>query len=177
MSRMLSVVDVATSTCIATAAAFEAMIEVQRWLPDADKMIVSNIGWSNFVPLALMVLVGCLWIVRLFLSGKRTIQILAPIEGGIVPTIREVRGSIWPADEPVQIFVHTGREWYPQQLPVRDGAFWAVQCRFETSTAGSEPHFKIAAISRATLLVGPVKRLPWWSTTSSPIVRVTRREQ
>jgi hypothetical protein len=87
-----------------------------------------------------------------------------------------VRGSIWPAQEPVQVFVLTGRKWLPQQLPTRDGALWSARCRFETAPGTNDSAFKIAAISRATLVVGPVRRLPWWSTTTSRIVRVTRRE-
>jgi hypothetical protein len=177
MARLLSVLNVGMAVCIATAAAFETAIEVQERLPDTKETIVPIPSWSNFVPLALLTLATCIWFARVFLSGQKTIQILAPLENSTVPAVREVRGSVWPASEPVQIFVLTGREWRPQQLPARDGAYWSAQCHFETAAAGSTSEYKIAAISRATLVVGPVKRLPWWSTTSSTIVRVTRREQ
>jgi hypothetical protein len=174
MARFGPVLDIAMSVCIATVAAFEAAIEIQRRFPDTQGMMVPIAGWSNLVPLALLALVGCLWLGRLFLPAKRTIQILTPLENSVVPAVHEVRGSIWPAGEPVQVFVLAGREWRPQQLPARDGALWSAQCRFDAPVAGSDLEFKIAAISRPALIVGPVRRLPWWSTTTSGIVRVRR---
>lgn len=174
MARLVSALDIAMSVCIATVAAFEAAIEIQRRFPDDQGVIVTITGWSSLVPLALLALVGCLWLGRLFLPARSAIRILTPLENSAVPAVREVCGSIWPASEPVQVFVLTGREWRPQQLPARDGALWSTQCHFETPVAGSDSNFKIAAISRATLIVGPVRRLPWWSTTTSSIVRVRR---
>jgi hypothetical protein len=175
MARFVSLLDIAMSVCIAAVAAFEAAIEIQRRFPDTQGIMVPIAGWSNLVPLALLALVGCLWLGRLFLPAKRAIQILMPLENSVVPAVYEVRGSIWPASEPVQVFVLTGREWRPQQLPARDGALWSAQCHFETPLAGSDSDFKIAAISRPELIVGPVRRLPWWSTTTTSIVRVRRK--
>src|SRR5262245_50662862 len=174
MARMVPVLDMAMSVCIAAVAALEAAIEIQRRFPDTQGMIVPIAGWPNLVPLALLALVACLWLARLFLPARRAIQILTPLENSVVPAVYEVCGSIWPAHEPVQVFVLTGREWRPQQLPAPDGALWSAQCQFDAPIAGSNSDFKIAAISRAALIVGPVRRLPWWSTTTSAIVRVRR---
>ena len=103
---------------------------------------------------------------------QEKIEILTPLEDEIVPRVREVRGSVWPPGEPLQILVYVGREWQPQQLPSRDGAFWSAQCHFGTPTTGAD--HKIAAISWKTLVIDSAKRLPWWSTTRSNIVRVSR---
>jgi len=173
MSRTLSVLDTAMSVSIALAAAFEAAIEAQRGLPETE-MIVPITGWLHLVPLSLLLLVGCLWLCRLLLPSRRRIEILAPLEDEIVPQVREVRGSVWPPGEPLQILVLVGREWKPQQLPSRDGAFWSAQCHFGTPTAGADADYKIAAISRKTLIIDSTKRLPWWSTTRSNVVRVSR---
>ena len=175
MARFVSVLDTAMAVCLATVAAFEAAIEIQRRFPDTQGMILPVTGWSNLVPLALLALVACLWLGRLFLPETSTIEILTPLEDSVVSAVYEVRGSIWPASEPVQVFVLAGREWRPQQLPARDGALWSAQCHFEMPIAGSDSDFKIAAVSRAALIVGPVRRLPWWSRTTSRIVRVKRR--
>lgn len=172
--RPLSAFDAAIVTCIALVAGLEAAIEFQRLFPESGT-IVSTTGWLRFAPFALLALGGCLWVCQLLLPPRRTIEILAPLEGETVPHMREVRGSIWPASEPVQVFVFTGREWRPQQLPVREGALWSAQCQFDASLAGSDMEFKIAAISRHSLIVGPVRRLPRWSTTTSSIVRVRQQ--
>ena len=170
MLRLLS--DIATAISLALVAALEAAIEVQRGLPQTD-VIVSTTGWVRFAPLGLLIFAGCVWLCQLVLPGRRTIEILTPLEDEAVPQTREVRGSIWPPGAPLQILVFAGWEWQPQQLPTRDGASWSAQCHFGASSAevGS---CKIAAISRQVLVVGAVKRLPWWSTTRSNIVRVTR---
>jgi hypothetical protein len=170
MLRLLS--DIATAISVALVAALEAAIEVQRVLPQTD-VIVSTTGWVRFAPLGLLIFAGCVWLCQLALPGRRTIEILTPLEDEAVPHTREVRGSIWPPGAPLQILVFAGWEWQPQQLPTRDGASWSVQCNFEALSAEAGC-CKIAAISRKVLVVGAVKRLPWWSTTRSNIVRVTR---
>ena len=171
MSRMLSVFDIAAVISIAVIAGFEAAIEVQRGFPQTE-MMVPITGWLQFVPLALLIFVACLWLCHLLLPAGRTIEILAPLENETVPNVREVRGSIWPPSEPLQILVFVGWEWHPQQLPTRDGASWSAQCHFGTPTVGANSDCKVAAISRKTLIVGSVRRLPWWSTTRSNVVRV-----
>jgi hypothetical protein len=174
MSRLLSAFDIATAISLALVAALEAAIEVQRGWPQADAMI-STTGWVRFAPLALLMFAGCLWLCQLFFPRRQTIEILTPLEDETVPQAREVRGSIWPPSAPVQILVFVGWEWQPQQLPTRDGASWSAQCHFgPPASAGADTAYKIAAISRKALVVGSVKRLPWWSTTRSNIVRVTR---
>jgi hypothetical protein len=175
MARLLPLLDAAMSGCIAATAALEAAIEVQRRFPDADGLIVPLAGWPSLLPLALLALVACLWVGRLLLPAGTTIEILTPLTNSAVPEICEVRGSIWPAGEPVQVLVLTGREWQPQQLPTRDGALWSARCRFEAPPEQNDATFKVAAISRTALVVGPVRRLPRWSTAISGIVRVTRR--
>jgi hypothetical protein len=168
-----SLFDMTAAIFLAVIAAFEAAIEVQRSLPQSQ-MMVPITGWLQFVPMALLILVGCLWLCQLFLPARRTIEILAPLADETVPNVREVRGLIWPPSGPLQIFVFADGEWHPQQLPMRDGASWSARCNFGTATAGLNSDFKVAAISRETLVVGSIRRLPWWSTTRSNIVRVTR---
>lgn len=170
MSRLLS--DIAMAISLALVAALEAAIEVQRGMPQTE-VIIPTTGWVRFAPLGLLIFAGFLWLCQLLLPSRRTIQILTPLEDEAVPQTREVRGSIWPPEAPLQILVFTDWEWRPQQLPTRDGASWSTQCYFETSSAEADS-CKIAAISRKVLVVGSVKRLPWWSTTRSNIVRVTR---
>ena len=172
MPRLLSAVEMAALISIALVAALEAAIEVQRGLPETEVMVPMT-GWLRLAPLGLLIFAACLWLCRLLLPNRRTIEILAPLEDESVPHMREVRGSVWPPDEPLQVFVFVGWEWQPQQLPRRDGASWSAQCHFGTPTAGADTDYKIVAISRKTLVVGSVKRLPWWSTARSNIVRVT----
>src|SRR5262249_10566197 len=112
--RLRSVFETATAVLIALVAAFEAAIEAQRSLPETELMMPIA-GWMRIVPLALLLLVGFLWFCQLFIR-RRMIEILTPLEHEIVPHLREVRGSIWPPTEPLQIFVLVGREWQPQHL-------------------------------------------------------------
>lgn len=171
--RSLSAFDVAILTCIALVAGLEVAIELQRYFPESEALI-STVGWVRFAPFALLALSGCLWLCQLFLPPRRTIEILAPLEDEIVPHAREVRGSIWPPSEPVQVFVLVGSVWQPQQMPTRDGAFWCVRCSFGAET-DSDSDYRIAAISRKDLLIGSMNRLPRWLTTSST-VRVRRSQ-
>lgn len=172
--RVSSAFDVAMVMCIALAAGMEVAIELQRYVPESETMI-STAGWVRFAPVALLALGGCLWLCQLFLPPRRTIQILAPLEDETVPEAREVRGSIWPPGEPVQIFVFVGSVWQPQQMPTRDGAFWSVKCNFGAETDTESGYCRIAAISRKDLLIGPMRTLPRWFTTSST-VRVRRSQ-
>jgi hypothetical protein len=173
MARLHSVLDTAMSVCIASAAGLEAAIEIQKRLPATQEMILPLAAWSSLAPLALLVIVAALWIVRLLVPAGRAIEILTPLESGVVPDVFEVRGSVWPAGAPVQVFVFSEREWRPQQLPTRDGALWSARCHFDGGDGGG---FKIAAVSRRALVVGAVRSLPRWATTTSRIVRVTRQE-
>src|SRR5262245_15654429 len=122
MLRLLS--EVATAISLALVAAIEAAIEVQRGWLQTDA-IVTTTGWVRFAPLGLLIFAGCVWLCQLILPGRRTIEILTPLEDEAVPHMREVRGSIWPPGAPLQVLVFAGWEWQPQQLPTRDGASWS----------------------------------------------------
>src|SRR5262249_40404467 len=95
MPRLLSAVEMAALISIALVAALEAAIEVQRGLPETEVMVPMT-GWLRLAPLGLLILAACLWLCRLLLPNRRTIEILAPLEDESVPHMREVRGSVWP---------------------------------------------------------------------------------
>jgi hypothetical protein len=173
MSRLRSVHNAVAWVLIAAAAALEAAIEVQREIPEA-RVMISFTDRLHYAPAVLLMVVGCLWLYQAFLPSGTSIEILAPLDKEAVPRLREVRGSIWPPTAPLQVFVFADLLWHPQQLPTRDGASWCVQGHFETAAADADFEFKIAGISRSALVIGPVKRLPWWSTAKSNVVSVKR---
>ena len=173
MSRLHSVTNAAASVLIAAAAALEAAIEVQREVPEA-RVMLSFTDRLHFAPAALLIVVACLWLCQALLPSGTTIEILTPLDDETVPRLREVRGSIWPPTAPLQVLLYAGSRWHPQQIPTRDGASWRLEGHFETAAADTDSEFKIAAISRSVLVIGPVKRLPWWATVRSNVVIVKR---
>ena len=105
---------------------------------------------------------------------KPQIAILDPIEGQRVDFKYTVKGSVHPADNPIQVLVFAGdNRWYPQWPAEIKGTSWSVMCQFgDDKSRTRKGSYQIIAISGAGIDKA-ISELPA-SVTRSEVIHVTR---
>jgi hypothetical protein len=145
---------------------------------------VASGNW-NYVPLGLITLAGLLWIVKQlrgspFPQASETakqvmIGIQTPRGGEELPWEQVVRGCVFPADTPIQVFVYSGDDqWHPQGPFAQVNRFeWTNKCHFGNPNSGYGPH-RLVAITGTDSVNHPVRELPAGAIRSN-IVNVARK--
>jgi hypothetical protein len=143
-------------------------------LPMLDHLIPSSSVWA-FTPLALMIIASVILLWRAIRpSGRRSPEILAPLDGYSVGFTHTVIGMIDPSDAPIQILVHAGDErWHPQGRPKIEGLAFSAQCQFGGADSRPGRMYRIVALSGAPPVPSPTYELPRRGRKSQ-IVRVVR---